>query len=193
MERLTENTRRLIVTVDNATADVWRAIHSLSDSDLLRPKALAGLWSRGLPGAMGWSDVLHEAIVRALSGARRWPAGVPILAFLSGIMRSICEDQWRRDKLELDIFARDRGLGSEDDIEVACDPGQALDAAQALAAINELFAADPPALKIIAGLANGLSASEICEHYGMAQREYDTARKRMRRALLRHGIEWSAS
>jgi DNA-directed RNA polymerase specialized sigma24 family protein len=193
MERLTENTRRLIVTVENTTADISRAIHLLSDSDLLRLKALARLWSRGLPGSMSWSDVLHEAIVRALSGARRWPAGVPILAFLSGIMRSICEDQWRRDKLELDIFARDRGLGSEDDIEVACDPGQALDAAQALAAINELFAADPPALKIIAGLANGLSASEICEHYGMAQREYDTARKRMRRALLRHGIEWSAS
>jgi hypothetical protein len=186
MERLTENTRRLIVTVDNATADVWRAIHSLSDSDLLRPKALAGLWSRGLPGAMGWSDVLHEAIVRALSGARRWPAGVPILAFLSGIMRSICEDQWRRDKLELDIFASDRHLGSEDDIEATCDPEQALNAAQALAAINKLFAAD--------------TASRMaCRHPKSASTtacrnvEYDAARKRMRRALLRHGIEWSAS
>jgi RNA polymerase sigma-70 factor (ECF subfamily) len=34
------------------------------------------------PDVLGWSDVLHEAIARALDGLRKWPSGVPILAFL---------------------------------------------------------------------------------------------------------------
>ena len=96
MERFTEGSGRRIVTVDNTTVDIACAIHSLSDADLVRLKALARLWARGLPGGLGWADVLHEAIARALEGSRKWPPDVPILAFLSGIMRSICDDQWRR-------------------------------------------------------------------------------------------------
>jgi len=59
--------------------------------------------------------------------------------------------------------------------------------------LTELFASDPLALKIIAGLAEGLTPTEICKLHGMSERQYDTTRKRMRRALLRCGLEWSAS
>ena len=72
-------------------------------------------------------------------------------------------------------------------------PERVLAAAQSLAAVNRLFAADPSALKIIAGLAEGFTAKEICRLYGMSECEYDTTRKRMRRALLRCGLEWSGS
>jgi hypothetical protein len=48
-------------------------------------------------------------------------------------------------------------------------------------------------LKIIAGLADGLTAKEICRVYGMSECEYDTARKRMRRAILRSGLAGSLS
>jgi hypothetical protein len=61
------------------------------------------------------------------------------------------------------------------------------------AKVRARFAADPCALKIIAGLADGLTAAEICRVYCMSEREYDTTRKRMRRALLRCGLDWSAS
>jgi len=53
-----------VVAVARSAADVASAIHALSDADLVRLKALARLWSRGLPGGLGWSDVLHEAIAR---------------------------------------------------------------------------------------------------------------------------------
>src|SRR5258708_12655508 len=107
MERFTEGSGRRIVTVDNTTVDIARAIHALSDADLVRLKALARLWARGLPGGVGWTDVLHEAIARALDGSRKWPPGVPILAFLSGVMRSICDDQWRRARRESEALVRD--------------------------------------------------------------------------------------
>src|SRR5258708_33693805 len=53
MERFTEGSGRRIVTVDNTTVDIACAIHSLSDADLVRLKALARLWARGLPAALG--------------------------------------------------------------------------------------------------------------------------------------------
>jgi DNA-directed RNA polymerase specialized sigma24 family protein len=100
MERLTERNRGFAITAGSAAVDVAHAIRTLSDVDLARLKALARLWSRGLPGNVGWTDVLNEAIVRVLDGSRPWPPGVPLLAFLSGVMRSICEDQWRRVRRE---------------------------------------------------------------------------------------------
>jgi RNA polymerase sigma-70 factor (ECF subfamily) len=191
MERTTQRDGRLIVTVESTTGEVARAIHALSDADLVRLGALARLWARGLPGHLGWSDVLHEAIARALDGSRHWPAGVPILAFLSGVMRSICVDHWRREQRESLLLVRD-GVATDtyaagDD---ARDPERMLATTQRLAAINRLFAGDAPALKVIAGLAEGLDADEICRRYAMSEREYDTTRKRMRRALLRRGLAW---
>jgi len=61
-------------------------------------------------------------------------------------------------------------------------------AQQELEAIKELFADDPIATHIITGLGDGLSAEEIRAKYGLSSTEYDSARKRMRRALLRDGI-----
>jgi len=193
MER-TERNRRIAGTVDHTTAEVARAIHALSDAQLVRLRALARLWSRGLPGGLGWADVLNEAIVRVLDGSRPWPPGVPLLAFLSGVMRSICDDQWRRARREALLRVGDLAdrIPAGEETEPAPDPERVLAAAQALAAIHELFAADPCALKIIAGLAEGLTAAEICRHYDMAERDYDTARKRMRRALLRCGLAGGA-
>jgi DNA-directed RNA polymerase specialized sigma24 family protein len=196
MERFTEGSGRRVVTVDNTTVDIARAIHSLSDADLVRLKALARLWARGLPGGVGWADVLHEAIARALDGSRKWPPDVPILAFLSGIIRSICDDLWRRARREQKVLVRGDDLldlGALGDEAKSPSPERVVAAAQSLAAVDRLFAADPLALKIVAGLAEGLTPTEICKFYGMSERQYDSTRKRMRRALVRCGLEWSAS
>ena len=77
---------------------------ALSEEDLLRLRAIARLRARSLPpGGMTWSDLLHEAVLRALAGARPWPAGVPLLAFLAGVMRSLCDEQWRRHRRQGDL------------------------------------------------------------------------------------------
>ena len=188
MERAERNRPRFIPAGANdvAAGDVGRALRALSDADLVRLKALARLWSRGLPGGLGWADVLNEAIVRSLDGSRRWPPEVPLLAFLSGVMRSICDEHWRRLRRDHTwlVAAPDSG-GS---VAASDNPERVLAAAQALGAITGLFAQDPPALRIIAGLAEGMTATDIRLHYDMSEREYDSTRKRMRRALLRCGL-----
>ncbi|MBX3502473.1 MAG: hypothetical protein KF889_23765 [Alphaproteobacteria bacterium] len=144
------------------------------------------MWSRGLPGGLGWADILNEAVVRCLDGSRRWPAGVPLLAFLSGVMRSICDDHWRRARRDHALMV---AAPDADGSMIAPDnPERVLAAAQALGAINVLFADDPAALKILAGLAEGMTATDIRLHYDMSERDYDSTRKRMRRALLRRGL-----
>ena len=70
--------------------DVGAALAALSEEDLLRLRAVAKLRARALPpDAMSWPDLLHEAVLRALTGARTWPIGVPLLGFLAGVMRSL--------------------------------------------------------------------------------------------------------
>ena len=189
MERIFERKQGIAVAVEPTAADAARALHALSDADLVRLKALARLWSRGLPAGLGWADVLNEAIVRVLDGSRPWPPSVPLLAFLSGVMRSICDDHWRR--LRREALTR---RGDVADLAATAEdtpgPERTLAAAQALGEIDRLFAGDPQVLKIIAGMAEGLTASETCRLYEMTEQDYDTARKRMRRALLRRGLTW---
>ncbi len=182
-----------IAVADSAIA-VSQALAGLSETDLLRLQAIARLRARGLPYGVDWSDLLHEAIVRALEGSRQWPPGVPLLAFLAGVMRSIGDEIWRRRRREAALVA----LGEEADAErrdVACpapDQERVLAAAEALSAVHRLFASDGVALRIIAGLANGLPAEEIRATHDLSPVEYDSARRRMRRVLLRAGLSWSA-
>jgi RNA polymerase sigma-70 factor (ECF subfamily) len=164
--------------------DVGAALAALSEEDLLRLRAIARLRARSLPGDMSWSDLLHEAVLRALTGARPWPPGVPLLAFLAGVMRSICDEQWRRHRRQHDLLTPPDN-GRADDPERACA------AAEALAALQRLFASDEAALKVITGLISGMAAEEIRRHYGLTTVEYDTTRRRIRRAMLRHGLAWS--
>ena len=171
--------------------DVGAALAALSDDDLLRLRALARLRARGLPGGVAWSDLLHEAMLRALEGTRRWPPGVPLLAFLAGIMRSLCDEQWRRRRREGSLPQPGDATATLADVATEADPERVYAAAEALAAVDRLFASDAMALKVIAGLTNGLGAEEIQRLYGVSPIEYDTARRRMRRALLRHGLAWA--
>ena len=172
--------------------DVGAALAALSDDDLLRLRALARLRARGLPGGVAWSDLLHEAVLRALEGTRRWPPGVPLLAFLAGTMRSLCDEQWRRRRRESTMPLPESAMTETlADMASGADPERVYAAAEALAAVDRLFMSDTVALKVVAGLTNGLNAEEIQSHYGLTAVEYDTARRRMRRALLRQGLAWA--
>jgi RNA polymerase sigma-70 factor (ECF subfamily) len=188
MVNMIQTCQRLGEVESSATApprDVGEALRALSDDDLLRLQVLARLRARSLPSGVAWSDLLHEAVLRALAGTRPWPSGVPLLAFLAGIMRSLCSEQWRL-RVRQETFA-DR---SSPDTTEARDPERVYAAVEALTAIDRLFASDILALKVIAGLTNGLTAEDIRCHYGLSPMEYDTVRRRMRRTMLRHGLAW---
>jgi len=172
----------------NSAAAVSRELAALSDTQLLRLYGLARLRARALPEGVGWYDLLHEALARALDGSRQWPPGVPFIVFIAGVMRSVCHELWSERRREAELIV----LGTAADIEgrevasPAANQECVLAASEALAQLYRLFAGDAVALLIIAGLASGLSAADIRAAHNISPR-------RMRRALLRAGLAWSAS
>jgi DNA-directed RNA polymerase specialized sigma24 family protein len=186
-------TQRATIDATDSAAAVSRALAGLSAPDLLRLQALARLRARGLPHGIGWSDLLHEALARALDGSRQWPPGVPLLVFLAGVMRSICDETWRRRRREASLIIPENDADSVRRT-IACsapDPERVLAAGEAIAAIYRLFTGDQTALRIISGLASGLSAEDIRTKHGISSMAYDSARRRMRRTLLRVGLSGS--
>jgi DNA-directed RNA polymerase specialized sigma24 family protein len=175
-------------------AETALALDLVSETDLLRLKAIARLHARGLPPDVGWEDLLQEALTRVLVGSRRQPEGVTTVAFLAGVMRSLKSEHWRRVLQESggrQALRVDRAGDDSRDVEV-CDPApgpeRSLVARQELTAIERLFADDPMALQIIAGLGEGHTAEQIRAAHGVSKTDYDSARKRMRRTLLREGL-----
>ncbi|MEO8316050.1 MAG: sigma-70 family RNA polymerase sigma factor [Pseudomonadota bacterium] len=161
--------------------------------DLLRLKTLARLYARGLPPDVDWEDLLQEALTRVLTGSRVVAGEVPPVAFIAGVMRSLRSEHRRRFlRARRDAAAEQRGASvAGRDVEVRDTsplPERVLSARQELAQICNLFADDPVVLGILNGLAEGLEPEQIRERLGLTSTAYDTARRRMRRALLREGL-----
>jgi DNA-directed RNA polymerase specialized sigma24 family protein len=177
----------LVDTREVRPAQTALALKLVSDIDLLRLKALARLYARGLPADVTWEDLVQEALTRVLVGARVVPEGVPMVAFLAGVMRSLRSEQRRRARVResdvREIELRDAEPG----------PERALSARQELGAIRQIFAGDATVLEIIAGLAEGLTAAQICKTRGISNTDYESARKRMRRTLLKLGLTWQGN
>jgi RNA polymerase sigma-70 factor (ECF subfamily) len=106
-------------------------------------------------------------------------------------MRSLAEELWRQQRQRNALFAVGPASPGGRFAEIAAvpseapDPERELHARQSLAAIDTLFAQDVDALRLIVGLAEGLSAAEIQLRTGMDATRYATTRRRIRRTLLR--------
>jgi DNA-directed RNA polymerase specialized sigma24 family protein len=173
--------RALVISTPEGDAGyrLARALNGLSEADLMRLKRIAQLRARELSGVQ-WSDLLHEAVLRALEGTRRWPEQVPIVVFLAGIMRSVADEHWRQHRMRAALFA-----ASEDEVaDAAPSVEREIIARQALVALDRMFRDDEDALKVITGLSHGFSAEEIQRAYGMDATRYASTRKRIRRAIL---------
>jgi DNA-directed RNA polymerase specialized sigma24 family protein len=185
---------RFDLICEETPAERALALRLVTETDLLRLKAIARLHARLLPADIGWSDLLQEAFARVLDGSRRQPPGLPLLPFLAGVMRSIKAEYGRRARRETRHPPEEHGS-----LEIQGDRGaeppdprsnveRSLEAMQELAAICDLFAGDPQARQVICGLAEERSPEEICERGSMSKTDYDSTRKRMRRVLLREGL-----
>ncbi|HTL91193.1 MAG TPA: hypothetical protein VL176_02535 [Steroidobacteraceae bacterium] len=162
-------------------ADAALALGLVTRYDLLRLKTLARLYARGLPPHVDWEDLLQEALTRVLVGSRTAATDVPPVAFIAGVMRSLRSGHRRQSSRVEDS----RSIEVRDDSPL---PERALGAQQELARIWQLFADDAQILGILEGMAQGLEPEQIREHLDLTTTAYDTARRRMRRALLREGL-----
>lgn len=157
-------------------AEVARALGALSAGDLVRLELIARGRASGLACA-DWSDLLQEAVARALEGSRRWPREVPIMAFLAQTIRSIASE-FRSRALATTSDANTDTVPSE-------DPRADLEAADLVRRIRERFQGDEKVTALLNGILNGETARETQKRSGMGPTEFDAARKRFWRGLSR--------
>jgi RNA polymerase sigma-70 factor (ECF subfamily) len=165
------------------------AIWNMSDSDMLKLHSFARFRAIGLPW-LDATDLLHDAIVRVVSGIRRWPSEVPFIFFMKETIRSIANEHWRQrvdgpivTEADLsnpgssyDATAADDSIGAEREVI----------ATQILERIENLFAQDEVALAVIKDLQSGYSPNEIQRRTAMTKTQYASTQKRIRRTLARH-------
>ena len=166
-------------------AETALALNLITRMDFLRLKAIARLHARGLPPDVTWDDLLQEAFTRVIVGTRRKPAALSMVAFIAGIMRSLRSDHTRRarggrracEPLQVDRL-RDPGADLE----------QSLMVREEIEAIERLFAGDPEVQGLLQGLMEGLSPTQIRAALKISKTAYDSARKRLRRTMLKEGL-----
>lgn len=182
--------------VDNRVlrpAQTALALSLVSEMDLLRLKAIARVYARGLATQVTWEDLLQEALTRVIAGSRRKPEDITLVAFVAGILRSLRTDYSRRATRESggtgspELDCESASTQSMRLIDPAPGPERTLTARQELHLIKKLFADDLPVLEIIDGLADGLSAEQIRVVTGRSKLEYDSARKRIAESFSARG------
>lgn len=163
-----------------------KAIVGLSTADKLRIERFARLRAVSL-GPVEWQDLLQEAIGRILSGSRRWPPSVPMVAFLQQTIRSVAHEERRRLIKRLELRESQLGPSDAGTLYQHQDDGpdalRALGAKEQLREILEAFKGDREVLLLIDGLAGGETALETQARAGFTSLAYDAARKRFRRKL----------
>lgn len=175
-------------------AETALALKLITRMDFLRLKSIARVHARGLPPDVTWDDLLQEAFTRVIGGTRRKPAGLSMVAFLAGIMRSLRSAHAQRARGG-PASTQTLRIDHEHDLSPHAalrDPGADLErsliAREQLDSIERLFANDSVVREIIAGLAQGGSPTQIRSALKLSKTDYDTARKRLRRTLLKEGL-----
>lgn len=173
-----------------SVAEATLALAALTAADFTRLGRIAQLRAYGLPG-IGWEDLVDEAIEKLLSGTRRWPAEMPLIAFLREVIRSLTSEVWRRHAQSAIVTLRSDEQDDEADpllqvADPAPSPEREILSRDLLARVHAIFEGDAPILGILAGMADSLDAEEIQRSLGLSLREYETCRRRLRRGLARH-------
>jgi RNA polymerase sigma-70 factor (ECF subfamily) len=136
-------------------------------------------------------DVLQEAFQRTLDGSRRCPRDIEVVAFLAGVMRSIASD-WckaRRRRPEVSLTAPTGGVDGAvvRVLDLRADPLESLTSEQEAAAMHKavlgLFADDPVARTLVAGILEGLKGDELRSLAGLSETEFASKRRLIRRRI----------
>lgn len=174
--------------------ELLSAFAALTNADLLALRKAASMLLDGTQYTEP-SDLIHEALIRCLNGTRTWPTHVPFTVFLANAMRSIAGADRRSKAAQttrpeshyvtenffepLNYFAP-RSPSAE---EAYLSMLERERAEQEIDRLREAFNADPVASVVLTGWLSGLSTQEIVADNLLPFKEYDAARKRLRRKV----------
>jgi len=182
--------------------EVDRAINALTPTESLRLQTFANFRIRGHGRAAcgrNWEDLLGEALCRTLIGSedtqngRHWNKKVSFTQHLVGAMSSIA-NVWKRQfkekctYLTSELFVHDAG-GQErspfDNVPSGCTlADERLIEESEEDRIFTILQDCPDATQVFRGLMDGLNKNEIMSKYGLDEKKYAAAMRRIRTKLL---------
>lgn len=176
--------------------DVEQAIEALTQPQLVRLAKIAAFRHRSL-GTRGVGrnehDLLSDAIIATLEGRRKWfKANVDFVTFLKGVMRSLASHIRAGKALDAFDEIAPNPVNDEQDTEdfvgqiptqVPSDPERQFLAGDLDRQIREHFNDDPEALLIYEAFLEKMRPAEIQSCLGLTEKEYNSAAKRLRRAV----------
>jgi DNA-directed RNA polymerase specialized sigma24 family protein len=159
--------------------EIVEKIDDLSDGDYLKLAQMRRVWCNNI---RGWSadDLFHETLTRLLEGKRHVPTDVNFTYALANIMRSIASDmREQQTKFTMDV--------SDEELEIE-DTRSTLDSLineETLIDLQKRVGNDNTAAKVLRLRAQEFSPDEICSKLSIRRTTYDSALKRIRRAVLK--------
>ena len=171
--------------------EIRSALDGLTQIDLVRLRRAGSKFALALDCTV--DDLINEAVFSAYSGSRECRRDLHILVFLIGAMRSIAwnakvSSRKAEREISLDATGTDgRPLvvlkSNAPDAETQIL--RAEDMALRIAALDDLFADDEPALLVIMADLDELSKEEIMTMNEMSETTYNSTRTRIRRKMER--------
>ncbi|MDV7142993.1 hypothetical protein R3X27_09870 [Tropicimonas sp. TH_r6] len=164
------------------SVDEFKAALSLTEAEWAKMRRLARNRCRvGRPGEE--EEVLQDAIFRVLEGRRRWPKGLNLFAFLSGVMKSIVSEESKIG------FRRNVDRGIDEVIDTVSEETSAeklVLETEVVAHVMALFEGDDEAEALAEGTMDGWEKSDLLSLFDGDVTRYETVRKRFRRKMNAH-------
>lgn len=163
----------------------------LSKAELVRLERIAHYQALKLKDGDA-EDLFAEGLSRILGGERRWPRGLPLSRFFTGVLKSIVSSRAKHARVasvvEVDAEVDTGGQvdGEQHDIAAhsAVDPAHVAHTHELLNILmNECGQGDPNVLAVMMALGEGETAIEAQHRFGLSAQQYDAARKRLRRCV----------
>jgi hypothetical protein len=178
-------------------AEILAAVNSLTEEELFKLRRFAQwriLGMGNLAGGREYTDLLHQAIVNTLDMRRIWvPAEVTFFNHLLGAMRSIASAWSAKAINEARMRVVDESIPDADGEPTINpflsapayepSPESQVSARQLIDAITNAVRADEKAYKALMTMFDGSTDSEGPVAAGLTRKQYDAAKKRIRRRM----------
>ena len=170
----------VVAKARNLTVDeIVDGIESLTDHDWLRIVGSGRAWAMSLRG-WGSEDLFHEAMNRLMEDDRHIPSQINFTYGVLKIMQSLADER-RKQQIKYWVDNDD----DQPDSPVDDDALDELIQEESLAALQTRVGNDNTATDVLNLRAQGYSPDEICTMLSIKHTTYDSAIKRIRRAVLK--------
>jgi len=160
--------------------EVIDGIAALTNLDLLKIVSAGRAWAADL---RSWSseDLYQETVTRLIADQRHIPSHISFFYGIITIMQSLANER-RKQQTKYWVDNDDE----QPDLRVDDESLDDLLQEEALVALQERVGNDNTATDVLKLCAQGYEPEEICKSLSIKRTTYDSARKRIRRAVLKN-------